>query len=165
MLTAKISADWSDIPFGGTSIETSVIELPDNIGLNKPLSNSVLVSLFTTTNLGASTYPTPPFVTVIIPTVFESFSVIFGDMKASGWRVLSEEYSNPSFTIFVSNTLPIVLVSNVTSKFLPLELLTPLNNGSFLYPVPTETKCILSTAPDAEVDLVVYSKLSQSEEV
>ena len=45
------------------------------------------------TIVGGDVYPDPPEVTVIIPIVFESFKTIFGDIKAFGFKVLSEEYS------------------------------------------------------------------------
>ena len=158
----KSSADWSDIPFGEASIFNSTIEFPANVGIIDPLSNNSLVSLLTTIIWGAETYPDPPETIVAIPIVLESFNTIFGDMKASGCKVLSEEYSNPSLIILVLLIIPISLEFKETNKFSPFAEVILEIEGNFLYPEPPDNKCILFAGPDAVNEVVVYSKLSHS---
>jgi hypothetical protein len=94
-------------PFGCCIILTESIEFPDSFASNIPLSIFSPVSEFTIITDGASVYPLPPSVTVIIPIVFEFLIVISGDIDAVGCKVLSEEYSNPSLIILTSFALPI----------------------------------------------------------
>ena len=165
LLIAKSSADWSDIPLGGTSIIKSVIELPVSFASITPFFTSVLVPLLIMTIVGGNVYPDPPEVIVTIPIVFESFKIIFGDIKTFGFKVLSEEYSNFSLIDLVSLTKPILLDFKETDKFLPFIVLTFESEGNFLYWDPPDISLTLFTGPDADIEVVVYSKLSHSEEV
>ena len=53
-------------------------------------------------------------------------------MKASGFNVLSEEYSYPISTILTWLILPIEVDIPIIFAFLPLALVTDLNVGNFL---------------------------------
>ena len=89
-------------------IFTESIEFPDNFAFNIPLLIFFPVIEFTIEILGASVYPFPPLITVILSIVFEFLIVMRGDMYAIGCKVLSEEYSKPSLIIRSSLTFPIV---------------------------------------------------------
>ena len=94
-------------PFGCCKILTESIEFPDSFASNIPLSIFSPVLEFAIITDGASVYPFPPLLTVIIPIVFEFLIVINGDINAIGCKVLSEEYWNPSLIILTSFALPI----------------------------------------------------------
>ena len=142
-----------------------MIELPVISDIINPLFNSVLVSLSTTTICGGEVYPAPPVVIVTIPIVFESFNLIFGDIKTCGLKVISEEYSKFSLIILVSLIFPIVSEFKETDKFFPLIVFTFESDGNFLYSDPPDIILILFTGPEDDVEVVVYSKLSHSEEI
>ena len=55
-----------------------------------------------------------------------------GDMKASGLKVLSDEYSYPKSTTLTFLILPIVLEDAIIFASLPLSVLKFLNCGNFL---------------------------------
>ena len=121
--------------------------------------------LLTTIIVGGFTYPDPPEVMVTIPIVLESFKIIFGDILAFGCKVLSEEYSNFSLITLDSLSKPISLEPKETDKFLPFVVFTDESAGNFLYWDPPDIRLTLFTGPDADVEVVVYSKLSHSKDV
>ena len=150
---------------GKTSTIKLVIELPIIIGIIDPLFNTFLVLLFTTTTFGGEVYPDPPEIIVTMPTIFESFNLILGDTKACGLKVISEEYVKFSLINLVSLIFPIVLEFKETNKFSPSTVSTPESNGNFLYSDPPDIILTLFTGPEDDVEVVVYSKLSHSEEI
>ena len=68
-----------------------------------------------------------------------------GDTNASGFNVLSDEYSNPGFNILTSSSLLIVVESG--NKLA--------NEGKLLYPTPPKLIFTSLIEPLALVDLVV----------
>ena len=68
--------------------------------------------------------------------VFELIIEITGETKASGFNVLSDEYSKPGFNILTSSTLLIVLESGNKLAFVPWVEAMLTNDGKLLYPTP-----------------------------
>ena len=143
-------------------IFTESMEFPDNFAFNIPLLIFSPVVEFTIEILGASVYPFPPLVTIMLSIVFEFLIVISGDMYAMGCKVLSEEYSKPSLIIRSSLILPIFFDFGTIYASFPFFVFSPSNIGSFLYPDPPETMLILWIGPFAEIEFVLYLKISHS---
>ena len=83
-------------------------------------------------------------------------------MYAIGFKVLSEEYSNPSLIILTSFGFPSVVDFGTMYAPVPFSEFEPVKIGNFLYPVPPEIISILSIAPCADFELVDYSKTLHS---
>ena len=79
---------------------------------------------------------------------------ITGETKASGFNVLSDEYSKPGFSILTSSSLLIVEESANKLAFVPWVEAILTNVGKFSYPTPPKLILTLLTAPLALVDLV-----------
>ena len=63
---------------------------------------------------------------------FLSTTVMFGDIKTSGFKVLSAEKSNPWSLIVNSLILPTVSDTGIISALIPLVDAILTNSGSFL---------------------------------
>ena len=90
---------------------------------------------------------------------------ITGDTNASGFKVLSDEYSKPGFKILTLLILFIVFESGNKLALTPWVDPILTNEGNFLYPTPPKFILILSMGPFADFDWVVYLKISVSDEV
>ena len=86
--------------------------------------------------------------------VFELMIEITGETKASGFNVLSDEYSKPGFSILTSSSLLIVVESGSRLAFVPWVEAILTNVGKLSYPTPPKLILILLIAPLALVDLV-----------
>ena len=160
LLIVIILTEDSGRPFGLSCISIVCRDSPTIVAFKIPELIFSPVDEFTMTTSGACVYPLPPLSTRTDSNVFEFIVIILGDMNAVGFKVGSKEYSNSSFTILNSFMLPIEF--DFASKYasLPLEEVTSLMIGIFLYPYPPEIIFNLSIPPDAVVDDVVYFKLS-----
>ena len=78
-----------------------------------------------------------------------------GDTNASGFNVLSDEYSNPGFNILTSSSLLIVVESGSKLAFVPWVEAILTNDGKLLYPTPPKLIFTSLIEPLALVDLVV----------
>ena len=81
---------------------------------------------------------------------------------AFGLNVLSEEYVNLLFKILVSFTDPIAFDLAFTIKSDPKSELVDFKTGSSLYPDPKDKTFNELTGPDANAEVVEYSKISHS---
>ena len=79
---------------------------------------------------------------------------ITGETKASGFNVLSDEYSKPGFSILTSSSLLIVVESGSRLAFVPWVEAILTNVGKLSYPTPPKLILISLIAPLALVDLV-----------
>ena len=135
-MTVNNSTCVSGNPDGATTTSTFDTAGPANDALNKPASILSLVVGCTMCTFGADRYPPPPLVTVTTPIVFEFSTTIKGEINAFGFKVLSDEYSNPSLIILTWFALPIDFEEGITYAPVPEVLSIPLKLGNLLYPVP-----------------------------
>ena len=87
--------------------------------------------------------------------MFELLIVANFAILASGLKVLSDEYSNPSFTILNSLTLPILLETGLIYAPVPLSDSILSKIGKLLKLNPSVMVLILDTPPDAVIEFVL----------
>ena len=131
LLVVNISIGLSDNPKGLTIISMPFIELPTKFVLKTPLLIFSLVIESTRFTFGDDKYPLPDSLTVTTPMVFEFLIVINGDMNALGFKVLSDEYSNPSLIILIWFVFPIDFDLAITCPPLPSVEEVPTKLGNF----------------------------------
>ena len=88
--------------------------------------------------------------------VFELITVMTGETNASGFKVGSDEYSKPGFSILTSSTLFIVVESGSRVAFTPWVDAMLTNDGKLSYPTPPKSIFTVFTAPLALGDFVEY---------
>ena len=156
------STDLSGNPFGWVETSTDWIDVPVILTSKVPELMTSLVSELTITIVGALVNPSPTLTTLTLEIVFESLTVINGDISAWGLSVKSGEYTKLSVTLLVWFKFPIVFDNVDTIKSLPLTELVDFKVGNFLYPDPESKIWSSLTAPWAFSDAVLYSKVSHS---
>ena len=130
--TAKILLVISDNPIGVSNNSTEDIEEPCISAFSTPVSYLLPVSGLIRTKLGAELYPLPPPSISISEISFLSITVTIGDTKASGFKVLSAEKSNPGSSILICFILPTRSESGIISALIPSVDPILTNLGSFL---------------------------------
>ena len=84
---------------------------------------------------------------------------MIGDIKASGFNVLSDEYSKPGFNILTLSSLLIVVESGNKLAFIPCVEAILTNVGRFSYPLPPKLIFTSLIPPVALSALVEYFKI------
>ena len=97
--------------------------------------------------------------------VLKSFNKIVGDTLALGLNVLSEEYVNLSLKILFSFIDPTEFDLAFTIKSDPKTEFVDSKVGKDLYPDPKDKTFSKLTGPDANADVVEYSKTEHSVEI
>ena len=132
MFSAKTKLVTSFKPTGVSNISISLIAAPCIFAFSTPVSYLIPVSGLTRDRSGAELYPLPPSVISISVISFLSTTVMFGDIKTSGFNVLSAEKSNPWSLIVNSFILPTVSDTGIISALIPLVDAILTNSGNFL---------------------------------
>ena len=92
--------------------------------------------------------------------------MIKGEIYAFGFRVLSDEYSNPSLIILTWFALPTDFEAGIIYAPDPVaKVPIPIKLGNLLYPNPLKSIPTLWTPPVAVRDVVLYSKVLASDDV